>query len=127
MARISGVDLPREKKVEIGLTYIYGIGRKNAATIVQKSGVDAALRVKDLTDADVNRLRQVIERDYKVEGALRTEVAMNIKRLMDIGSYRGTRHRKGLPVRGQRTHTNARTKKGPRRAIAGKKKPLLKK
>src|SRR5438552_15416977 len=122
MARISGVDRPREKKVEIGLSYIYGIGRKNAATIVQKAGVDAALRVKDLTDADVTRLRQVIERDYKVEGALRTEVAMNIKRLMDIGSYRGIRHRKGLPVRGQRTHTNARTKKGPRRAIAGKKK-----
>src|SRR5438477_3332619 len=122
MARISGVDLPREKKVEIGLSYIYGIGRKNALDIVQKSGVDAALRVKDLTDADVNRLRQVIERDYKVEGALRTEVAMNIKRLMDIGSYRGIRHRKGLPVRGQRTHTNARTKKGPRRALAGKKK-----
>ncbi len=122
MARISGVDLPREKKVEIGLSYIYGIGRRNAAHIVQKAGVDPALRVRDLTDADVNKLRQVIERDYKVEGALRTEVAMNIKRLMDIGSYRGIRHRRGLPVRGQRTHTNARTKKGPRRAIAGKKK-----
>jgi small subunit ribosomal protein S13 len=122
MARISGVDLPREKKVEIGLSYIYGIGRRNAAEIVQKAGIDASLRVRDLTDADVNRLRQVIERDYKVEGALRTEVAMNIKRLMDIGSYRGIRHRRGLPVRGQRTHTNARTKKGPRRAIAGKKK-----
>jgi small subunit ribosomal protein S13 len=122
MARISGVDLPREKKVDIGLSYIYGIGRKNAIEIVKKSGVDPALRVRDLTDADVNKLRQVIERDYKVEGALRTEVAMNIKRLMDIGSYRGIRHRRGLPVRGQRTHTNARTKKGPRRAIAGKKK-----
>jgi small subunit ribosomal protein S13 len=122
MARISGVDLPREKKVEIGLSYIYGVGRRNARDIIQKAGVDASLRIKELTDADVNRLRQVIERDYKVEGALRTEVAMNIKRLMDIGSYRGIRHRRGLPVRGQRTHTNARTKKGPRRAIAGKKK-----
>jgi small subunit ribosomal protein S13 len=122
MARISGVDLPRDKKVEVGLTYIFGIGRHNAADILQKANIDAALRIRDLTDADVNRLRQVIERDYKVEGALRTEVAMNIKRLMDIGSYRGIRHRRGLPVRGQRTHTNARTKKGPRRAIAGKKK-----
>ena len=127
MARISGVDLPRDKKVDIGLAYIYGIGRKNAITIVQKAGVDPALRVRDLSDADVTKLRQVIERDYKVEGALRTEVAMNIKRLMDIGTYRGARHRKNLPVRGQRTHTNARTKKGPRRAIAGKKKPVLKK
>ena len=122
MARISGVDLPREKKVEIGLSYIYGIGRRNAVEIIRKAGIDASLRIRDLTDADVNKLRQVIERDYKVEGALRTEVAMNIKRLMDIGSYRGIRHRRGLPVRGQRTHTNARTKKGPRRAIAGKKK-----
>ena len=122
MARISGVDLPRDKKVEIGLTYIYGIGRHAAADIMQKAGIDPALRVRDLTDADVNKIRGVIERDHKVEGALRTEVAMNIKRLMDIGSYRGIRHRRGLPVRGQRTHTNARTKKGPRRAIAGKKK-----
>jgi small subunit ribosomal protein S13 len=122
MARISGVDLPREKKVEIGLSYIFGIGRSRARKILDKSGVDANLRVKDLTDSDVTKLRQVIDRDYKVEGALRTEVSMNIKRLMDIGSYRGVRHRKGLPVRGQRTHTNARTKKGPRRAIAGKKK-----
>ena len=122
MARISGVDLPREKKVEIGLSYIYGIGRRNAVDILRKAGIDSSLRIRDLTDADVNMLRQVIERDYKVEGALRTEVAMNIKRLMDIGSYRGIRHRRGLPVRGQRTHTNARTKKGPRRAIAGKKK-----
>jgi len=122
MARISGVDLPREKKVEIGLTYIYGIGRSRARKIIQKSGVDANLRVRDLTDSDVNKLRQVIDRDFKTEGALRTEVSMNIKRLMDIGSYRGIRHRRGLPVRGQRTHTNARTKKGPRRAIAGKKK-----
>ena len=122
MARISGVDLPREKKVEIGLSYIYGIGRRNAVDILRKAGIDGSLRIRDLTDADVNKLRQVIERDYKVEGALRTEVAMNIKRLMDIGSYRGIRHRRGLLVRGQRTHTNARTKKGPRRAIAGKKK-----
>ena len=122
MARIAGVDLPRDKKLEIGLSYIYGIGRRNAVEIIQKAGIDASLRIRDLTDADVNKLRQVIERDYKVEGALRTEVAMNIKRLMDIGSYRGIRHRRGLPVRGQRTHTNARTKKGPRRAIAGKKK-----
>jgi small subunit ribosomal protein S13 len=122
MARIAGVDLPREKKVEIGLTYIFGIGRTSARHILSATGVNAALRIKELSDADVNRLRQAIERDYRVEGALRTEVAMNIKRLMDIGSYRGIRHRRGLPVRGQRTHTNARTKKGPRRAIAGKKK-----
>ena len=122
MARISGIDLPRDKKVEIGLTYVYGIGRASAQDIIEKSGIDASLRVRDLTDADVNKLRQVIEKEFRVEGALRTEVAMNIKRLMDIGSYRGIRHRRGLPVRGQRTHTNARTKKGPRRAIAGKKK-----
>jgi small subunit ribosomal protein S13 len=122
MARIAGIDLPRDKKVEIGLTYIFGIGRASAVEIIEKAGIDASLRVRDLSDADVNHLRQVIEKDYRVEGALRTEVSMNIKRLMDIGSYRGTRHRRGLPVRGQRTHTNARTKKGPRRAIAGKKK-----
>ena len=122
MARIAGVDLPRDKKVEIGLTYIFGIGRHAAQTIVEKAGIDANLRIRDLSDADVNKIRGVIERDHKVEGALRTEIAMNIKRLMDIGSYRGIRHRRGLPVRGQRTHTNARTKKGPRRAIAGKKK-----
>ncbi|HTK46535.1 MAG TPA: 30S ribosomal protein S13 [Gemmatimonadaceae bacterium] len=122
MARISGIDLPREKKVEIGLTYIYGIGRASAQQIIEKAGIDPAQRIRDLSDADVNKLRQVIEKEFRVEGALRTEVAMNIKRLMDIGSYRGIRHRRGLPVRGQRTHTNARTKKGPRRAIAGKKK-----
>lgn len=122
MARIAGVDLPREKRVEIGLTYIFGVGRTTARDILEKTGVSPSLRVRDLSDADVNKLRQVIEKDYRVEGALRTEVAMNIKRLMDIGSYRGIRHRRGLPVRGQRTHTNARTKKGPRRAIAGKKK-----
>ena len=122
MARISGIDLPRDKKVEIGLTYIYGIGRASAQQIIEKAGIDPSQRIRDLTDADVNKLRQVIETEFRVEGALRTEVAMNIKRLMDIGSYRGIRHRRGLPVRGQRTHTNARTKKGPRRAIAGKKK-----
>ena len=122
MARISGVDLPRDKKVEIGLTYIYGIGRVLARRILTATGVDPELRIRDLSDTDVNKLRQEIEKLYRVEGALRTEIAMNIKRLMDIGSYRGVRHRRGLPVRGQRTHTNARTKKGPRRAIAGKKK-----
>jgi small subunit ribosomal protein S13 len=122
MARIAGVDLPREKRVEVGLQYIYGIGKTVSRRILTETGVSPDTRVKDLSDADINRLRQVIERDYRVEGALRTEVAMNIKRLMDIGSYRGARHRRGLPVRGQRTHTNARTKKGPRRAIAGKKK-----
>jgi small subunit ribosomal protein S13 len=122
MARIAGVDLPREKRVEVGLTYIFGIGSAVARRIVAETGVNPDTRVKDLNDADVNRLRQVIERDYRVEGALRTEIAMNVKRLMDIGSYRGIRHRRGLPVRGQRTHTNARTKKGPRRAIAGKQK-----
>ena len=122
MARIAGIDLPRDKKVEIGLTYIYGIGRQTARKILEATGVNPEQRIRDLSDADVNKLRQEIERNFRVEGALRTEVAMNIKRLMDIGSYRGIRHRRGLPVRGQRTHTNARTKKGPRRAIAGKKK-----
>ena len=122
MARISGVDLPREKKVEIGLTYIFGIGRATARRLIEAAGINPEQRIKDLTDADVNKLRQEIEKSVRVEGALRTEVAMNIKRLMDIGSYRGIRHRRGLPVRGQRTHTNARTKKGTRRAIAGKKK-----
>jgi len=122
MARIAGIDLPREKKVEIGLTYIYGIGRITARRIVEAMGISPDLRIRELSEGDVNKLRQEIERAYRVEGALRTEIAMNIKRLMDIGSYRGIRHRRGLPVRGQRTHTNARTKKGPRRAIAGKKK-----
>ena len=122
MARIAGVDLPRDKKVEIGLTYIFGIGRATALKILEATGITPAQRIRDLTDADVARLRAEIERAYKVEGALRTETAMNVKRLMDIGSYRGIRHRRGLPVRGQRTHTNARTKRGPRRAIAGKKK-----
>jgi small subunit ribosomal protein S13 len=126
MARIAGVDLPREKRVEIGLTYIFGIGRSTSKRLLEETGISATTRVRDLTDAEVGRLRQVIERLVKTEGALRTEVAMNIKRLMDIGSYRGIRHRRGLPVRGQRTHTNARTKKGPRRAIAGKKKATKK-
>jgi small subunit ribosomal protein S13 len=127
MARIAGVDLPREKRIEVGLTAIFGVGRSTAAQILDRTGISAATRVRDLTDAEVSRLRQVLERDYKVEGALRTETAMNIKRLMDIGCYRGIRHRRGLPVRGQRTRTNARTKKGPRRTIAGKKKATLKK
>src|SRR5436190_23714015 len=122
MARIAGVDLPREKRVEVALTYIFGIGLPTSQRILDKTAVNPNARVRDLTDSEVARLRQIIEREVKVEGALRTEVAMNIKRLMDIGTYRGGRHRKGLPVRGQRTHTNARTKKGPRRAIAGKKK-----
>jgi small subunit ribosomal protein S13 len=122
MARIAGVDLPREKRVEIGLTYIFGIGRVTSNKLLAETGISPDTRIRDLSDTEVGRLRQVIERSLKVEGALRTEVAMNIKRLMDIGSYRGSRHRRGLPVRGQRTHTNARTKKGPRRAIAGKKK-----
>jgi small subunit ribosomal protein S13 len=121
MARIAGVDLPRNKRIEIGLTYIYGIGGSAARAILAATGLDPNRRVQDLTDEEVNRLRRVIENQYKVEGALRTETSMNIKRLMDIGCYRGLRHRRGLPVRGQRTHTNARTHKGQRRAIAGKK------
>ncbi|MCH7490680.1 MAG: 30S ribosomal protein S13 [Gemmatimonadetes bacterium] len=122
MARIAGVDLPREKCVGVALTYIYGVGTTTSQRILADTAVAPDTRVRDLSDAEVARLRQIIEREVKVEGALRTEVAMNIKRLMDIGSYRGLRHRRGLPCRGQRTHTNARTKKGPRRAIAGKKK-----
>jgi small subunit ribosomal protein S13 len=126
MARIAGVDLPREKRVEIALTYIFGVGHSTAHRVLDSTAVRPDTRVRDLTDAEVARLRQAIEREVKVEGALRTEIAMNIKRLMDIGSYRGTRHRRNLPVRGQRTHTNARTKKGPRRPIAGKKKAVKK-
>ena len=121
MARIAGVDLPN-KHVEIALTYIYGLGRTSARKICEATGVEPSKKINDLSNEEINELRKVIENDYKVEGRLRTEVALNIKRLMDIGSYRGIRHRRGLPVRGQRTHTNARTKKGPRRAIAGKKK-----
>lgn len=123
MARIAGVDLPREKRVEIGLTYIFGIGRAMSRRILGEAGIDPDTRVHSLSDEDVNKLRRIIDANIRVEGQLRSEVARNIKRLMDIGSYRGLRHRRGLPVRGQRTHTNARTKKGPRRAIAGKKKP----
>lgn len=126
MARISGVDLPRNKRVEIALTYIYGIGRRRSIEILAKIGVDPSRRTQDLTDEDVNRIRREIETNFKVEGALRSEVSMNVKRLMDIGCYRGLRHRRGLPVRGQRTHTNARTHKGARRAIAGKKKATKK-
>lgn len=122
MARIAGVDLPRNKRVEIGLTYIYGIGRSTAHLLLDEARVSPDTRVQDLTDRDVNKLRRAIENSLKVEGTLRTETSMNIKRLMDIGCYRGLRHRRGLPVRGQRTHTNARTRKGPRRAVAGKKK-----
>ncbi len=122
MARISGIDLPRGKRIVIALTYIYGIGNSGARSIIAETGIDPDLRVHQLTDDDANKLRKVIEARFKVEGALRTETSMNIKRLMDIGCYRGLRHRRGLPVRGQRTHTNARTRKGPRRAVAGKKK-----
>jgi small subunit ribosomal protein S13 len=122
MARIAGVDLPRTKRIEVALTYIFGIGDSTAGRILRQTGVDPDRRVHDLSDDEVNRLRRVIENQHKVEGALRTEVSMNIKRLMDIGCYRGLRHHKGLPVRGQRTHTNARTLKGKRVAIAGKKK-----
>lgn len=122
MARIAGVDLPRDKRVEVALTYIYGIGRPTSVRLLADSGIGADTRVRDLSDAEVARLRQLIERSAKVEGALRTEVAMNIKRLMDLGCYRGLRHRRGLPVHGQRTHTNARTRKGPAKPIAGKKK-----
>ena len=123
MARIAGVDLPREKRIEVALTYIYGIGRSTARSILDETSVNPDIRVHALSDEDVNKLRRGIENRYKVEGALRTEVSMNLKRLMDIGCYRGLRHRRGLPVRGQRTHTNARTRKGPRRTVAGKKKP----
>ncbi len=121
MARIAGVDLPKGKRIEVALTYIFGIGASHSKVILAQTGVDPNRRAGDLTDDDVNQLRREIEGSYKVEGVLRTEVSMNIKRLMDIGCYRGLRHRRGLPVRGQRTHTNARTHKGRRRAIAGKK------
>ena len=122
MARIAGVDLPREKRVEIGLTYIYGIGRVSANKILEAAQVDPNTRVRELTDDEVKRLAEVIDKDYMVEGDLRREVALNIKRLQEIGCYRGIRHRRGLPVRGQRTKTNARTRKGPKRTVAGKKK-----
>ena len=122
MARIAGVDLPNEKRIEVALTYIYGIGNTTARKILAQTGVSPDTRVKNLSDEDTGKLRSIIERELKVEGALRSEMAMNIKRLMDIGAYRGLRHRRGLPVRGQRTHTNARTRKGKAKAIAGKKK-----
>ena len=121
MARINGVDLPREKRVEIGLTYIYGIGRTTASKVCEKAGVNPATRVRDLTEDEVTKLRDAIDESYTVEGDLRRERRQNIARLMEIGCYRGLRHRKGLPVHGQRTHTNARTRKGPRRQIGGKK------
>ena len=122
MARIAGVNIPTNKRVIIALQYIHGIGQKHAADIMEKTNIDTTRRVSQLTDAEVLQIREIIDRDYLVEGDLRREVAVNIKRLMDLGCYRGLRHRRGLPVRGQRTHTNARTRKGPAKAIAGKKK-----
>ncbi len=122
MARIAGVDLPLNKRVQIGLTYIYGIGKSRASKICQEAAIDVGTKVKDLTEDEAVRIRNIIQRDGMVEGDLRKAISLDIKRLMEIGSYRGLRHRRGLPVHGQRTHTNARTRKGPRRAIAGKKK-----
>ncbi len=121
MARIAGVDLPNSKRIEVALTYIYGLGRTLARKIIAEAGVNPDTRVHKLTDEEIAHLRNIIEKDYKIEGELRTEISMNIKRLIDIGSYRGVRHRRGLPVRGQRTRTNARTRKGPRKTVAGKK------
>jgi len=122
LARIAGVDLPKGKRIEIALTYIYGIGRSSAQQILNEAGISWDLKPEELSDQQINAIRQIIDSKYKVEGDLRREVAMNIKRLIDIGSYRGLRHRRGLPVRGQRTHTNARTRKGPRRQIGSRKK-----
>ncbi len=122
MARIAGVDIPRDKRVEVSLTYIYGIGRSTADKILKRAEVNADTRVKDLTEQEVSRIREVLEGNHVVEGDLRRDVSMNIKRLMDIGTYRGLRHRRGLPVHGQRTRTNARTRKGPRRTVGAKKK-----
>ncbi len=122
MARIAGIDLPRNKRIEVALTYIYGIGPSSAKKIVASAGVDPTMRSDRLTEEEVNRIRQVIDAGFKVEGDLRREVSMNIKRLMDLGCYRGLRHRRGLPVNGQRTRTNARTRKGPRRSVVGKRK-----
>lgn len=121
MARISGIDLPRDKRVEIGLTYIYGIGRKTSQRILTEAGINFDTRVKDLTEEEIGQLRQIIDNEYTVEGDLRREISMNIKRLKEIGCYRGIRHRRGLPVRGQRTKTNARTRKGPKRLVGKKK------
>ena len=126
MARIAGIDLPKKKRSEIGLTYIYGIGRTSARSILQKAGIDFDRKIGDLNDDEVARIRGIITSDFKVEGALRSDTQMNIKRLMDIGCYRGIRHRKGLPVRGQRTRTNSRTRKGRRKTVAGKKKVAAK-
>lgn len=123
MARVAGVDLPREKRGEVALTYVYGVGRPTAKRVLERASVDADKRVKAWSEEETARVREIIEREIKVEGDLRREVSMNVKRLMDIGTYRGIRHRKGLPVRGQRTHTNARTRKGPRRGVMVKKKP----
>jgi small subunit ribosomal protein S13 len=120
MARIEGVDLPRDKRVDIGLRYIYGIGPTRSKEIIEATGVDPSIRVKDLTDSDVSKLREFISNSYTVEGDLRRQVQMNIKRLIEIGTYRGLRHRRGLPVRGQRTKTNARTRKGPKKTVAGR-------
>jgi small subunit ribosomal protein S13 len=122
LARIAGIDLPRNKRIEVALTYIYGIGRSSSQEILSKAGVELNTRTDDLTEAEVAKIREVIDRESKVEGDLRREVSMNIKRLMDLGCYRGLRHRRGLPVRGQKTKTNARTRKGPRKTVAGKKK-----
>ena len=122
MARISGIDLPRDKRIEIGLTYIYGIGRPTAVAILEKAGINPDTRVKDLTEDEAGKIRHIIDEEYLVEGDLRREIALNIKRLQEIGCYRGIRHRKGLPVRGQKTKTNARTRKGPKRTVANKKK-----
>ncbi len=122
MARIAGIDLPRNKRIEIALTYIYGIGRTTADRVLKEAGVDGGTKTSELTDAQITAIRQAIDATCKVEGDLRREVSMNIKRLMDLGCYRGLRHRRGLPVRGQRTHTNARTRKGPRRSVVGKRK-----
>jgi small subunit ribosomal protein S13 len=127
MARIAGVDLPRNKRIGIALTYIFGIGRTSALAICEKAELDQTMKTDTLADAEVVRLREIIEREYKIEGDLRREVSQNIKMLMDIGCYRGLRHRRGLPVRGQRTHTNARTRKGPKKTVAGRKKPATKK
>jgi small subunit ribosomal protein S13 len=124
MARIAGVDLPRNKRIEIALTYIYGVGQRSAGTILERAGVGPSVRTDDLTEDQISAIRQVLERDFTVEGDLRREVQMNIKRLMDLGCYRGLRHRRGLPVRGQRTHTNARTRKGPKRATVAQKKKV---
>ena len=127
MARIAGVDLPRKKRVEIGLTYIYGIGRTSSQRILSESGIDPNTKTDDLTESQINSIRKVIDSELKVEGELRTEISMNIKRLMDLGCYRGLRHRRGLPVRGQRTSTNARTRKGPKRSAVKKKAAVKKK